>query len=716
MEELADIMAVSTKLRKLIIRDLSKRTKKLAGSAKKHELLSSIKKLGRGYKPEYINLAKDATVLAKQLTTATGSHANTPATTNLEDSSQLTRKQKGTKHFRVKAKALQHGGVSSNVTDPIDILSHKNYFDKLFNAYSKENLFWGLGVEHEMQIFHLGKKIDMTPQEAHKTQIRHDYSAAKILFDSQESTCFITGDMDKAGACCKSVPGGCSYSPPASIRKLLFSKKDKLSTEEHDFLMSLDWEATGRYAKGCKRSSVIVDRVPVLMPELVTSAFKNRTINSIARESIFQEEMFIKCQLKNPFTREKVKLYGPLVTHKCGTVGNIEVPKRPTYSEEEYELEAGDWKDYVGSYHITITLPHTNNITTDQFVKLHQDCANQIQWLEPLLITAFFSPDPDAMGLGPGRGIEGSFRVGAVGWGNFAGADVRKFGDVGITRGAMIPSKWRDGLDLVGTERLNECVATAPPQYKKAINILTSDFRTFNVEMDPEKCARLYNPNDCPKADGGVMTPPYGMEIRIFDHFHSEYLLDLLKIIVLCSANSQRHPATKYVYDNKVWIKAMQDIMTQGWNAELSTGYITILREQLGLELKGLGSLVAFDVFGSIITELHALNNSSILVGLLDETPDVKPRLPNINRACWELAFNGAHMDVLLKYLDKHTGDRKVYSYAGFKKLLFGPESPFSQERWGQQADDICYALESRGRVKIIKNAETGGISTVRFK
>ena len=383
----------------------------------------------------------------------------------------------------------------------------------------------------------------------HKQQAGLSYGSANIMFDSQESTCFITSDNHKEGACCKSVPGGCSYSPDAITKTQIFTKSDKLTPEELNFLLSLDWEATGRYAKGCRNSSIIVDRVPVLMPELVTSNFKNRTINSIAAESVFQEEMFIKCQMKNPFTREKVKLYGPLVTHKCGTIGNIKIPMRPTFIEAEYELEEGDWKDYVGSYHITITLPHAKNITGHDFVKLHQDCANQIQWLEPLLMTTFFSPDPDAMGLGPDKGIEGSFRVGAVGWGNFAGTDIRKFGTDGATRGANLKSTWRKGLNLMGMDRLNECVETAPPQYKKSLNILTGDFRTFNMEPDYTKCKELYNPNDCPKADGGIMSPPYGMEIRIFDHFHSEYLLDLLKIIVLCAANGQRHPATEYVYE-----------------------------------------------------------------------------------------------------------------------------------------------------------------------
>ena len=51
------------------------------------------------------------------------------------------------------------------------------------------------------------------------------------------------------------------------------------------------------------------------------------------------------------------------------------------------------------------------------------------------------------------------------------------------------------------------------------------------------------------------MAPPYGMEIRIFDHFPSKYLLDLMKILILISANSVRHAPESYVYENKAWIE-----------------------------------------------------------------------------------------------------------------------------------------------------------------
>ena len=691
---------VQNKLYNILDRKTKKQARKV--NVKNAELLEEIKGLGDGYRPEYIQPAKQAKKLAKALVSkGQVSQGKIPELTEQSKPLEDTLAPEALSALKGKnSSQLQKGG------DIIDVMNRQNYFSSIDTK--DVSLLWGLGVEHEMQIFHLGKQVKMHPLQAHKKQATLNYEAANILFDSQESTCFISGDMHKSGACCKLHPdgeGNCSYHPTGRLKKQIFGTRDKLTDEELKFLKAIDWEATGRYAEGCKPSPVIVKRTPVLMPELVTSAFKNRTINSIAQEAIFQEEMFIKCQMKNPFTRDKVTKYGPLVTHLCGTIGNIKVPLRPTFIEDDYELEDASWKDYVGSYHITMTLPHTQNITTKQFVQNHVDCANQIQWIEPLLMTAFFSPDPDAVGQGPKPGIEGSYRVGAVGWGNFAGADVRVFGTQGVTRGAMMETNWRKGLDLNGMERLNRCVKTAPPQYKKSVSILTSDFRTFNFVDDDKvtdpskKCAELYNPNDCPKADGAPMSPPFGMEIRIFDHFHSEYLIDLLKIITLLAANADRHPAPNYVYKSKSWISAMQAIMTYGWNAQLTGEYVSVLRKQLGLTLD-CKSRRAHDMFVTLVAELHTLNKDSLLVGLMDETAQIAPRVPDVNRQCWELVFHNEYLNTLMKHINTHAL-RKIYTPTAFKELIFGNKSPFSPERWGHQVDDICYALESKNKVKL---------------
>lgn len=568
---------------------------------------------------------------------------------------------------------------------------------------------WGLGVEHEMQLFHQGHG-------------ESGFEHANIIFDSQESTCFITGDPDAVGACCKLGPGGqCYYHPKSSeLRRAIFKKRDQLTKEERSFLLSLDWELTGRQVRGCKPNPVIVPRTPVLMPELVTGNFKNRTINSIAAESVSQEEMYIRCQMKNPFTREKVNKYGPLVTHLCGTLDNIKVPRRPTILERNYTLESGMWKDYVGSYHVTITLPHTADISEAEFIKMHQNMACAIQWIEPLLAAAFFSPDPSIVGKGH-LGIEGSFRVAAVGWGNFAGADVRKLGTDGIGRGAVQETYWRKGLNIPELERVNQCVKTAPPQYKKAVNILTSDFRTFGYEPDMEKCKRDYTPGDCPKTDGGPMRPPFGMEIRIFDHFPSEYLLDLLKILVLVGANSARHPPRGYVYKNKSWIRAVRSVMTGGWNAKLGTDYLTEIRRHLGIDLRPIvrESRLAWDLLVGLVDELHIQNESSHLVRLLDETPDVKPRVPQINRQCWELSFNQKYYQEILRVLrDNIVGTDGLsksvwYPVDKVAGTLYGVLNRSSPGEWSGQIDDLLYALQAKRRLELM--VRNGKIMKVRI-
>lgn len=702
---------------------------------KEVDLLKEIKGIGRGYHDSHYKFDDESRKLAERLVKSIHKreaqmtenkkkkrHLGLTKTKKAKRSTDKSNNQSGG------AKDKDKGSDTDTDTDTdvkISELGEPNLLGEKVVTSSRQ-LQWGLGVEHEMQIFHAGKPTGGV----------EGFDRANIIFDSQESTCFITGDKEKQGACRKLAPGGSSYYYPATkkLKKLVFRPSDKLSTEEHDFLKALDWELTGRQVSGCKNSRVVIPRVPVLMPELVTSNFRNRSINSIANETITQEQIYLDAQMKNPFTREKVRIYGPLVTHVCASLDNIKVPRRPTIFHPEYKLENGTWSDYVGSYHVTITLPHTKDIDTKEFIKMHQDCANAIQWLEPLLITAFFGPDMAAVGAGPKPGIEGSFRVMAVGWGNLAGSDVRKFGTSGIGRGANHKTKWRKGLKLRGTQRIEECVKTAPAQYKKAVDINTSDFRTFNFERDQKKCERENTPYDCPKVDGGLMEPPFGMEIRIFDHFPSEYILDLLKIIILVAANSERHPPTGYVYNNKAWKECIQGIMREGWNYKVKDDYMQELKKQLGLNLNGKDtdgkdidgghSLLARDVLIRVIAELHHLVGDSTLASILDETPEVAPRIPDYNRMCWEISFRQkGYQSMLVGKLRRVLGKRSgKLSLADFRSAVFKKEDKYpdvnmvlNSKSFGHQIEDIAYALEKSKYVSI-ERGSTGSIKNISLK
>lgn len=579
---------------------------------------------------------------------------------------------------------------------------------------SEEPINWGLGVEHEMHLFHRGKG---------------GMKNTNILFDSQENSCFLTGEKDPQGSCRKMKGNNPYYSPPKKMLDMFLKLNNtKLTEEEKEIISYLDWELSGKQINTCQ-FPLVLPRVRVLMPEFVTGNFRNRTIDSISNELSYLEDTYIKLQMKNPIVQNKVQKYGKLVTHLCGSHNNIRVPIRPTIYSENYEFddEANEFpqKDYLGSYHITLTLPHRPNIKRSEFVTMHRDLANQFQWLEPLITSAYFSPDLDSVGAGNTK-VKGSYRVMSTGWGNFAGADVRNFGKVGITRGANIRSYWRDKVSFPNEENeiLEYCTRTAKPVYKKSKSILSSDFRTFNfirkdldnlTEEDLEKCEKLYNPVDCPKIDGGPMEPSYGMEIRVFDHFPKEHLLDLLRIISLLASNARRNPPTDYVYKNEAWIGAMGKVMKYGWLAVMSKSYVDALRKNLGLPIKmpkssnrlvRSESMLAYDVFCQVVDELFEMNKDSFFNQLMNEKPDVKPKIPSINRTCWENECDLKWMEQLmelLKLIKKEKGitsrNTKINKNV-FQKYVY--EQLGNKESWKYDIDNLLYMLESNKKVRLI--------------
>ena len=542
--------------------------------------------------------------------------------------------------------------------------------------------YWGLGIEHEMQLFH---------------KSRSGMKNTNILFDSQESTCFLSKDPQ---SCCKSRPAGVcdDFTKETDAKKY---GDFGLTSEELNYIKNMQWELSGRQIKSCKRpgeQSSIVRRVPILMPELISTNFSNRTIDSIAQEILDLEKHYIDIHMKNPHTKQKVDLYGPLTTHFCGSSSEILVPVHPTIHSKEYTFHP-KMTDYVGSYHMTITLPHTRDIKKKDFVKMHQHMAQQLQWLEPLLLTGFFSPTQSS--VGNPKYPKGSFRVMRVGWGNFAGSDVRKMGTKGLDRGSNIKSTWRKGIHFAGTKKLNYCSAVAPVQYKKSKTVHTGDFRTFGFEHDMEKCAQLYNKNDCPRADGKPMEPPFGVEIRIFDHFPAEYLIELMRIVVLVAANAQRHPAKEYVYRDSRWKKAIHRIMKEGWNANIDPKYVTALKANLGLPIHTTSTL-AYDIFRQIVKELHEINKESYINRLMNKHYDVEPVVPQINRICWEMGFTQHYNTKFIHFLKRHFHNNQQVSVSEFTKLLKkDKEIDIDYNQWKNDINDVLYALETHHHVRL---------------
>jgi len=560
--------------------------------------------------------------------------------------------------------------------------------------------YWGVGIEHEMQLFHKSSA---------------GMKNTNIMFDSQESSCFLTDDTE---ACCKTKRlGKCDdFKADALNYNMKKNMKDfGLTKEEKQYILRMQWELTGRQIRNCKPNKPITElirRTPILMPELITTNHTNRTIDSIWKEIIALEDHYINIHMKNPHTKQKVNKYGPLTTHLCGSHSEIQVPIRPTIYSKEYKFEPKLLKDYVGSYHMTITLPHTRDILIKDYIKMHQNMAQQIQWLEPLLMTAFFSSTQSA--VGDNSDPEGSFRVMSIGWGSFGGSNVRRIGTKGLDRGSNIRQLWRRGLNFKGTKKLNLCAEMAPPQYKKSKTIHTGDFRTFgSTNLNLNDCAKLYNRSDClnGKIDGAPLRPPFGLEIRIFDHFPSEYLLDLMRIMVLIGCNAQCNPAKEYVYRDKRWINAVRAIMRDGWNSNVESSYVSALRKNLGLPIKT-NSLLAYDVFKTIVHELFEVNKDEFINKIMNENPYVEPVVPEINRMCWDMAFTQKFNIQVINFLKHNFHNGQTLTVEAFKKT-FKENGPLDYSYWENEINDLLYALETHNHVQL--ELFNGKIKTVKI-
>lgn len=513
---------------------------------------------------------------------------------------------------------------------------------------------WGFGLEHEMHIFHL---------ENNKKSAIKDV----ILFDGQ------------------------------SVKERLLENTEDQNKIE--FINSVPFEPTGRLCNG----KWVIERVGCLMPEFITnypmcSIKTNRYIKNMINELQLNTQKYLKMLENDEIVKKQVKKYGPLGAYPYSMTSYLREPENSKLIN--YKLKPSRI-EYLGSYHITITLPHLKNISEKQFIKNHQNFANQLQWLEPLLLTAFFSCDQRCIGTKYNR-VKGSFRVMMIGWGNFAGSDVRKF-NKGIGRYTNIKSYWRKGLTFTDSDKLEPCYKPSPSAIReKGLSSLSSNFRTFG-STDPNR------PDH--RESGAPMTKPNGIEFRIFDHFDDKYLEDLCKLIVLVAENSRLHKTNEYVYKNKYWIKAMHTIMKEGWKGLLENEFIEILRKQLGLKIKN-KSNKGYDVLCCISDELYNKHKSGdytkIMTGYLllkinKEKEDLrKPNLPKINREsinyaiCLKLNNDKKLFNNFKKLINQNLD--KSYNYKDFKKIFF---KYFDKSLFNKNYDDFIYFMEYYNLLKL---------------
>jgi len=537
-----------------------------------------------------------------------------------------------------------------------------------------EKYTWGLGIEHEMHIFHQPSKINSNID-------------CVTLFDSER---IVNRYLDEKN-----------------------SLNETLSEDEYKFLKSIPFETSGRK---CNEKWVI-KMVPIKMPEFITShpfcsIKNNRSIMNMSIEIREDKYKFYEFMKKDKQVRELIKKYGDLTEYPTGMTRYLRYPVATL--KDKYRFHKTLVPEYNGSYHVTFTLPYTEKTTQKRFVKMHQNFANQLQWLEPLMLTAYFTGDEYAPGTLKER-VRGSFRVMIIGWGNFAGSDIRLF-NKGIGRYAKTKTYWREGLKFTDSNKLKPCYKPSPAAKKEnAYSSLSSDFRTFG-STDPERPWH--------RESGVPMTKPNGIEFRIFDHFSDKYIEHLMLFISLVAENSRLKETKGYVYENKIWIKELHNIMKNGYSAELSLSYIKLLREKLGLKIKT-KSIIANDIFKCILKELFDKNIkgdwtkifhcNNLNKKYIEELISIFDIYPDINKKGWFIAFMiklNRDKNLLNKFnkLTQILFKLKKIKYDNFKNIilkLFG-------KNWQDDITNICYFYKFIKFCKLIKN-DNGTIKEIHF-
>lgn len=523
-----------------------------------------------------------------------------------------------------------------------------------------KNHVWGIGIEHEMHVFH-----------------RPKFTTTPII----DFTMYNTKD---------------------TAEKLLY--RSDISDVDRDFLKRIPFELSGRKCF----DEYSLKPVPIEMPEFITTkpfsslSTGKRPIELYCSEIRKYESDYMSLLRENSQLAVHISRYGNLHQFPFGMSNFIKIPK--DFKTSTYRFNKSLYTDYLGSFHLTLTLPFTDKTPKDKFIKMHQNFGNQLQWVEPLLIAAFFSTDQLAVGTTENR-IKGSYRVLRIGWGNLAGSDVRQF-NRGIGRYAVIKPYWRNGLNYHNKDKTKICEKVSPRIRKdspRAVSGFSSNFRTFG-STDPERPMH--------RESGLGMNAPNGIEIRIFDNFDSLYLDELCKFVIYVAENSRVHHSKDYVYQNKHWIKATQDIMMKGWTARVSDEYVDLLRKNLGLKINT-RARKAYDVIVQINKELWEKNKDGDWTYLmLEKKYKEAPILPQINRRSWEFALMikmNRHPELIKRYNKMIKELPSETDMKGFEKIFF---KYFDKLKWERDSETFAYFLHSQNVIDIETDKE-GNIETI---
>ena len=229
------------------------------------------------------------------------------------------------------------------------------------------------------------------------------------------------------------------------------------------------------------------------------------------------------------------------------------------------------------TYHINITLPtKLNNIgkidNIFKFQKIHTNAIRAIQWIEPMLIACYGSPD--IFSVGNNKFSRGSLRIALsryIGAGTY---DTEK-----VTKGKLLKCFEYDPLltendstilnfEAPFTERYTNQYANKKDHWYKRYHSETGYVAQKSIGFDINY-QKHYN---------------HGIEIRFFDSFPAEYLKDVFNILLLtCQSSLSQtipNPLLSKAYDDQ-----MVECIKNGSSCNIFSKYVKEIKNIFGRKI-----------------------------------------------------------------------------------------------------------------------------------
>jgi hypothetical protein len=432
---------------------------------------------------------------------------------------------------------LDCSGIVTPVTETLE--KHKRYGD----SYGKNEVYWGLGIECESYL-EMSKPVLVKAGFMINNHSRERYSVD--YYNSYKKEPF-TKAFSKFQNVNEVIP------LPLLVNSHALTKLD--SSFEHQTL----------YVKGTPpnpkfNGKTIYQELVELQPsyfkenyettftfdgdsiEIMTQDFYKGTVEKVVRELSESRQTFIK-NIKETFESHSVLNKYTDIKWTSGNHGFAVMATNPN------NLAIFN----NGTYHINITLPSllSEKGTIDKwpiFEDNHRQFIRYIQWMEPLLVANFGSPDPMAWL------VDGPYAVGTQ-----RGAMSRYIG-----LGTYDTDKMKKGKCM--SVDLSDVKSTWYKEYHATSGYIALDKVGLDINFN-----KHWN---------------HGVELRFFDWFPEERLPGLLKFLIYLGDLALTAPCKEDPLTNPFWNKWMVRAVKKGREAKCTKEEAMVLTRVLGFPCK----------------------------------------------------------------------------------------------------------------------------------